>query len=90
MQFSKDQDFFLPRRVLKKSTIESDMKDDNCLKRDVWIKQWNVSTYPGYWILVMMSRRQTESVDHGGEEGIRHGNDPHLDLSDLAGRRHDA
>ena len=62
MQFSKDQDFFLSRRVLKKSTIESDMKDDNCLKRDVWIKQWNVSTYPGYWILVMMSRRQTNQL----------------------------
>ena len=67
MQLPKDQDFFTlakihTRRVLKKSTIESDMKDDNCLKRDVWIKQWNVSTYPGYWILVMMSRRQTTQL----------------------------
>ena len=68
MQFSKDQDFFYPGKnshppcVLKKSTIESDMKDDNCLKSDVWIKQWNVSTYPGYWILVMMSRRQTNQL----------------------------
>ena len=35
-------------------------------------------------------KKTDESVDHGGQEGIRHGNDPHLDLSDLAGRRHDA
>ena len=35
-------------------------------------------------------KKTDESVDHGGQEKIRHGNDPHLDLSDLAGRRHDA
>ena len=35
-------------------------------------------------------KKTDESVDHGGQERIRHGNDPHLDLSDLAGRRHDA
>ena len=65
MQLPKDQDFFTlakihTSRVLKKSTIESDMKDDNCLKTDVWIKQWNVSTYPGYWILVLMSRQTNQ------------------------------
>ena len=94
MQFPKDQDFF----YLGKNSHPPCAQKVNNWK---WYERWQLSQN-GRMNKTMecldLSRilnfgddvKKTDySVDHGGQERIRHGNDPHLDLSDLAGRRHD-
>lgn len=92
MQLPKDQDFFYLGKNSHPPCAHNNWK---------WYERWQLSQN-GRMNKTMecldLSRilnfgddvKKTDySVDHGGQERIRHGNDPHLDLSDLAGRRHD-